>query len=72
MLTWVSFSISATGVSECGVDDCAAETPGEHPLGDLLTEGMLCQLKSSSSMALLGVASWLLLKDISARTLLKS
>ena len=72
MLTQVLLSISATGVSEHGVDDCAAETPGERPLGGLLTEGILCPLKSSSAMALLGVASWLLLKDLSTRTLLKS
>ena len=47
-----------------------AAAPGERPL--CVLEGMLWPLKSSSSMALLGVASWLLLKDISARTLVKS
>ena len=70
MLTRASHSISPTGVSERGVDDCVATAPGERPLCGL--EGMLWPLKSSSSMALLGVSSWLVLKDISERTLVKS
>ena len=71
ILTRASLSISPTGVSERGVDDCAAAAPGEHPLHGLVKEGKLCPLNSRSTMVLLGVASWLLLKDISARTLLK-
>ena len=72
MLTWASLSISPTGVSVIGVDDCAAAAAGEHPPSGLLNEVMLCPLKSSISVALLGVASWLLSKDVSASNLLKS
>ena len=68
MLSRASLSISPTGVSERGVDDCAVAAPGEHPERGL-KEGMLCPLMSSRSVALLGVASWLLPKDASARNL---
>ena len=72
MLIRASLSTFPTGVSERDVDDCAAAAPGERLLHGLLKESKLCPLNSSSSVVLLGVASWLLLKDISARTLLKS
>ena len=71
MLTQALLSISPTGVSERGVDDCAAAAPGVHPLCGLLKEGMLCPLKSSMSVALMGVATWLLPKDASARNFVK-
>ena len=58
MLTRASLCISPTGVSERGVDDCAAAAPGERPLHGLLKEGMLCALKSTSYVALFRVASW--------------
>ena len=72
MLTWALLSISTTGVSVHGVDDCAAAAAGECLPHGLLYEGMLCPLKSSIPVALLGVAIWLLPKDVSASNLLMS
>ena len=66
MLTRASLRISPTGVSVRGVDECAAPSHG------LLNECMLCPLKLSNSVALLGVASWLLPNYVSASNLLKS
>ena len=71
MLTQALLSISPSWVSEHGVDDCAAAAPGEHPLCGLRKEGMLCPLKSSRSVALMGVSSCLLPKDASARNFVK-
>ena len=47
------------------MDDCAVAAAGEHPLlvCGLLKEGMLCPLKLSRSITLMGVAIWLLPKD---------
>ena len=58
MLTQASLSISQTGVSERGVEDCMVAAAGEHPL-HLLKEGLLWPLKSSRSVALMGVVIWL-------------
>ena len=68
MLTRASLSISPTGVSEPGVDDFAVAAAGEHLL-HLLKEGMLWPLTLSRSIALTGVAIWLLPKDASASIL---
>ena len=57
MLTWASLSISPTGVYERGVDDCAAAAPGVCLLRGLLKEGMLCPLKSTRCVTLMGIAT---------------
>ena len=69
MLTWASLSISPTGVSERGVEDCM--TAGEAPEDLLcLKEGLLWPLRSSSSDTLMGVGIWLP-KDASASNLVR-
>ena len=71
MLTWASLSISPTGVSECGVEDCMAAAAGEVPEHlARLTEGLLWALESSRSITLMGVGIWLQ-KDASARNLVR-
>ena len=49
----------------------AVEVAGECPLCGLLKEGMLWPLKSSRSVALMGVAIWLLPKDASTCNLVR-
>ena len=71
MLIKASLSTSPTGVSEHGADDFAVAAPGGH-LEHGLKEGMLCPLMSSRSIAILGVASWLLPKDASTRNFVMS
>ena len=72
MLSRVSVSISPTGVSERGVEDCkpaaTSEAP-ERPLR-LKEEGLLQPLSSSRSIALIGVDNWLP-KDVSAINLVR-
>ena len=61
MLTQASFSISPTGVSELGVEDCKPAAAGEAPehLLCLKEEGLLWPLSSSRSVALMHVGNWL-------------
>ena len=71
MLTWASLSISTTGVSEHGVEDCMSAAAGEvpeHPLH--LNEGLLWPLKLNRSMALIRVGIWLP-KDASTSNLVR-
>ena len=71
MLTRASHSISPTGVSERGVEDCMAVAVGEAPERPLrLKEGLLWALESSRSVTLMGVGIWLP-KDASARKLVR-
>ena len=72
MLTQASLSISPTGVSEHGVEDCKAATAGEGPedLLHLKEEGLLLPLSSSRCVALMGVANWLP-KDVFAINLVR-
>ena len=58
MLTRASLSISPTGVSERGVEDCTLAAAGERVLR-LLKEGLLWALESSRSVTLTVVGIWL-------------
>ena len=70
-MIWASLSISPTGVSEHGVEDCTVAVAGKAPEHLLhLKEGLLWPLKSSSSNALMGVGI-LLPKDASTRNLVR-
>ena len=71
MLTRASCSISPTGVSEHGVEDCMEPAAGEVPECLLrLKEGLLWALESSRSITLIGVGIWLP-KDASTRNLVR-
>ena len=71
MLTQASLSISTTGVSEHGVENCMATTAGEVPEHLLhLKEGLLWPLKLSRSVTLMGFGIWLQ-KDASTSNLVR-